>query len=156
MEAMLMPGVRILLVEDDEVLRDLLRRNLVARGHEVFSAGDGETALAYLQAMPIDLVVLDINLPDQTGWEILRTTQREGWLRPVMLPDGTQKLPVVVLSAVRVSLSRLAEFHLLAYLPKPFPMEAILRLAAEAVGRKSGDSATEQDEVEAFQHTVPQ
>lgn len=149
-----MPVVRILLVEDDEVLRDLLRRNLVARGHQVFCAGDGETALVYLHAMPIDLVVLDINLPDQTGWEILRTAQREGWLRPVTLPDGTQKLPVVVLSAVRVSLSRLAEFHPLAYLPKPFPMEAVLRLAAEAGGRKSGASVTEQEEVEAFQNAA--
>ncbi len=150
-----MPGVRILLVEDDEVLRELLRRNLVARGHEVFSAGDGETALVYLQAMPIDLVVLDINLPVQTGWEILRTAQREEWLRPVRLPDGTQKLPVVVLSAVRVSLSRLAEFHPLAYLPKPFPMEAVLRLAAEASERRSGAIVLEQAEVEAFQNAVP-
>jgi hypothetical protein len=40
-----------------------------------------------------------------------------------------------VLSAVRVSQQRLAEFHPLAYLPKPFPMEALLRLAAEAAQR---------------------
>jgi DNA-binding NtrC family response regulator len=53
--------------------------------------------------------------------------------------DGDQPtLPVVVLSAVRVSPRYLAEFHPLAYLPKPFPMEALLRLAAEAVGRKDG------------------
>ncbi|HLL80872.1 MAG TPA: response regulator [Ktedonobacteraceae bacterium] len=148
-----MPGVRILLVEDDEVLRDLLRRNLAARGHEVFSASDGETALVYLQAMPFDLVVLDINLPDQTGWELLRNAQREGWLHPLTLSDGRQKLPVVVLSAVRVSLSRLTEFHPLAYLPKPFPMEAVLRLATEASERRSGASVTEE-EVEAYQNAL--
>lgn len=150
-----MPDVRILLVEDDEVLRDLLWCNLAARGHEVLSASDGETALAYLRATPVDLVVLDINLPDQTGWELLRIAQREGWLRPLTLSDGSQKLPVVVLSAVRVSMSRLAEFHPLAYLPKPFPMEAVLRLAAEAANRRNGALATEHEEVEAFQNAVP-
>ena len=52
------------------------------------------------------------------------------------------KLPVVVLSAVRVSPGRLAEFRPLAYLPKPFPIEALLRLAAEAVSRRNGSGDT--------------
>ena len=127
-----MAGARILLVEDDAVLCDLLWRNLQGRGHEVRIAQDAQTALAHLRTQPVDLVVLDINLPDQTGWEVLRTAQREGWLRPQALDGEGQKLPVVVLSAVRVSPHRLVEFHPLAYLPKPFPMEALLRLAVEA------------------------
>src|SRR5204862_769458 len=77
-------------------------------------------------------------LPDQTGWEVLRTTQREGQLHPEVLEGYGKLLPVVVLSAVRVSPRRLAEFHPLAYLPKPFPMEALLRLAAEAASRRNG------------------
>jgi len=130
-----MPGARILLVEDDEILRDLLGRNLTVRGHDVSIAEDARSALAYLCATPFDLIVLDINLPDLTGWEVLRTALREGWLHPQNI-DGGQKLPVVVLSAVRVGPRRLEEFHPLAYLPKPFPMEALLRLAAEAGQRR--------------------
>jgi CheY-like chemotaxis protein len=131
-----MPGARILLVEDDEIVRDLLGRNLTVRGHEVSIAEDARSALAYLSATPFDLIVLDINLPDQTGWEVLRTALREGWLHPQDIDGGGQKLPVVVLSAVRVGPRRLEEFHPLAYLPKPFPMEALLRLAAEAGERR--------------------
>ncbi len=137
-----MPGARILLVEDDAELCDLLSRNLQVRGHEVRIAVDAASALAYLSTTPFDLVVLDICLPDQTGWEILRTAQREGWLHPQEIDSDNLKLPVVVLSAVRVSPRRLAEFHPLAYLPKPFPMEALLRLAAEAASRRGGSRDT--------------
>jgi DNA-binding response OmpR family regulator len=136
-----MPGARILLVEDDDVLRDLLTRNLTVREHEVSIAKDARTALVYLRATPFDLIILDINLPDQTGWEILRTALREGWLHLQNIDSDGQKLPVIVLSAVRVGPGRLAEFHPLAYLPKPFPMDALLRLAAEAAQRRTADSS---------------
>ncbi|SRR6266487_542017 len=131
-----MPGARILLVEDDDVLRDLLERNLLAREYEVSTAPDARSALAQMRKTTFDLIFLDINLPDQTGWDILRTAQREGFLRPQAIDGALDTLPVVVLSAVRVSPRRLTEFHPLAYLPKPFPMEALLRLAAEASHRQ--------------------
>ena len=137
------PGARILLVEDDEVLRELILLNLRTRGHEVCFAADARTALAQLKATSFDLVFLDINLPDQTGWEVLRIAQREGRLPPVQANGLAGRLPVVVLSAVRVGPRRLQEFQPLAYLPKPFPMEAILRLAAEAAGRRNGEVISE-------------
>lgn len=138
-----MSASRILLVEDDAVLRDLVRRNFQARGYEVRLAADACSALAHLQADPVDLVVLDINLPDQSGWDVLRIAQQRGWLRPQLSKvngageerEACATLPVVVLSAVRVSPARLHEFHPLAYLPKPFPMDALLRLAAEAAAQ---------------------
>lgn len=132
-----MPGARILLVEDDEALRDLVGRNLQIRHHEVSIAVDAKTALAHLRHASFDLIILDINLPDQTGWDVLRIAQQEGSLHRQQSDDGFPVLPVVVLSAVRVSPRRLAEFHTLAYLPKPFPMEALLRLAAEAAERRN-------------------
>ena len=146
-----MPGARILVVEDDEVLGELILRNLQVRGHDVRIAEDAQTALTYLRPTQFDLIVLDINLPDETGWEVLRTAQKEGWLPRAEVDgkDGNGKqLPVVVLSAVRVSPSRLQEFHPLAYLPKPFPMDAILRLAAEAAKRRNGEAVVEQEDVE--------
>lgn len=148
---------RILLVEDDAVLRDLVRRNFQARGYEVHLAADARSALAHLQAAPVDLVVLDINLPDQSGWEVLRIAQQHGWLRPQTHQENKREeereeiavLPVVVLSAVRVSPARLREFHPLAYLPKPFPMEALLRLAAGAADHQNDDSVPAQEEYHA-------
>lgn len=143
-----MPGARILLVEDDDVLCELIRRNLEARWHDVYVAGDARTALAYLRTTRFDLILLDICLPDETGWEVLRAACKEGQLVPLELNGHAGQLPVVVLSAVRVSQSRLQEFHPLAYLPKPFPMEAILRLAKEAALRKQGEAIIEEESEE--------
>src|SRR5258707_9821850 len=131
-----MPEARILLVADDDVLRILLQRNLEARHRQVCVAADAQSALTFLRTIRFDLVILDINLPDQTGWEILRVGQRDGCLQARELDNEMAKLPVVIVSAVRISLARLKEFPLLAYLPKPFPIEALLRLAEEAAGRK--------------------
>ena len=136
-------GARILLVEDDEILCDIIMRNLQARGHEVYVAQDAQSALAYLRAASFDLIVLDINLPDETGWEVLRTAQREERLHLQEIDGDSQKLPVVVISAVRVGPQRLAEFHPLAYLPKPFPMDALLRLAVEAAQRRTASVSSE-------------
>jgi DNA-binding response OmpR family regulator len=135
-----MQGARILLIEDEDVLCDLIVRNLRARNHEVTVAMNVHDALAHLRTAHFDLILLDINLPDKTGWDVLRTAQNEGYLNLQEMEGHAYKLPVVVLSAVRVSPSRLAEFRPLAYLPKPFPMEALLRLAAEAAQRRNANT----------------
>ena len=100
-------GARILLVEDDEVLCDLVKRNLEVREHEVSVAEDAHSALTFLRATSYDLIVLDINLPDQTGWDVLRTALSEGRIKPLVVEGQGEKLPVVVLSAVRVGPGRL-------------------------------------------------
>jgi CheY-like chemotaxis protein len=98
-----------------------------------------------LHSHVFDLIFLDINLPDQTGWDVLRIAQREGDIRPQQIDGQGEKLPVVIMSAVRVSPTRLAEFHPLAYLPKPFPMEALIRLAAEAAQRCKSTEAVHRE-----------
>ncbi|EFH86052.1 response regulator transcription factor [Ktedonobacter racemifer] len=126
---------RILLVEDDAVLSEVIGRNLQARHYRVDVAYDGHTALTFLRDNIFDLIFLDIDLPGHTGWEVLRIASREGFLPACINEAQRQVIPVVVLSAVRVSLERLAEFQLLAYLPKPFPMETLLRFASQAAIR---------------------
>jgi DNA-binding response OmpR family regulator len=98
----------------------------------------------FMRTTTYDLIVLDINLPDQTGWDVLRSALSEGYIKPLLLEGQGEKLPVVVLSAVRVGPSRLAEFHPLAYLPKPFPMDALLRLAAEAAQRRAASVSKDE------------
>jgi DNA-binding response OmpR family regulator len=133
------PGARILLIEDDEALRELMERNLCARHHAVSLAADAQSALRYLRTSTFDLIILDINLPDLSGWDVLRIAKRESQYPSTdQGNDKKENLPVVVVSAVRVSPRRLSEFRPLAYLPKPFPMEALLRLAWEAAERGGG------------------
>ena len=69
-----------------------------------------------------DLILLDINLPDRTGWDVLRSIQ------------ATREMPpTVVVSAVRVPPAKLREFGVVAYLPKPFPMDALVRMVVEGI-----------------------
>jgi CheY-like chemotaxis protein len=133
----MMTGARILLVEDDAILSTLICRNLQARHHEVMVANDSISALELLRTHQFDLVFLDINLPDETGWWMLNKAQQEGYLCVQKIDDDHPKLPVVVLSAVRVKAAQLARFQPLAYLSKPFPMDALLRLALEAAQRRA-------------------
>src|SRR5499427_6451208 len=108
---------QVLVVEDERPLRTVIARNLSSRGIQVREAATADEALRALKDAVPDLLLLDINLPDRTGWDVLREMARRD-----------TEVPTIVISAVRANPSRLAEFQPLAYLPKPFPIEALLRL----------------------------
>ena len=63
---------RILLVEDNEMNRDMLSRRLERKGHQVVIATDGEQALDLAAAEKSDLILLDMSLPVLDGWEVTR------------------------------------------------------------------------------------
>ena len=107
----------ILLVEDDVPLRSVLARHLVARGFRVVEAGSAEEAVLHLvDEAPPALIVLDLNLPGATGWDLLRGHAFEGAGSP----------PVIITSATTISPRRLAEFNVAGYLPKPFAVETLV------------------------------
>ena len=111
-----MPG-RILLVEDDEALVTILTRHLRARGHDVQAVGSAEEAIAALRAEDRPaIVLLDINLPEDSGWGVLRSDAYRAAGSP----------PVVLVTATHVSPERLHEFPLAGYLPKPFALETLM------------------------------
>ncbi len=121
---------RILVAEDEAPLRRIMLLNLVRRGHSVIeaeSAAAAREALAAFQAQ-FDLILLDLNLPDQTGWDILRSLlwftdqQRQETGKPARQPA------VIIITAGRPARSRVEEFQPTAVLLKPFPIEALLRL----------------------------
>jgi CheY-like chemotaxis protein len=81
---------RILLVEDNEMNRDMLSRRLARRGYEVVNAVDGRDGVAMARAGAYDLVLMDMSLPEMDGWEATRELRRH--------PE-TRDLPVIALTA---------------------------------------------------------
>lgn len=113
----------ILVADEDAELRRLIAGYLVEHGLHAREARTAQEALdAILDQLP-DLLLLDVSLPDRSGWEVLRELQRRGIA-----------LPTIVVSAGRVAPCRLEEFRPLAYLPKPCPLEALLRVVIDHSG----------------------
>jgi DNA-binding response OmpR family regulator len=107
----------ILLVEDDESLCRIVSRYLRSQGYRVEVSSSAEQAEDILRegARP-GLILLDINLPGDTGWDLVRGS--------AIAAAGSP--PVVIASATAVSPKRLAEFGVAGYLPKPFPLETLV------------------------------
>ena len=109
----------ILLVDDEVQLCQTLARALTARGHRVDKVATHKEAVAAALASPYDLMLLDINLPDATGWDVLRDIRA-----------ANRTVPTVVFSAIPPSASRVREFRPIGVLTKPFPIDALLRFVA--------------------------
>lgn len=117
--------MKVLLVEDEAPLADVLARNLRAHGHAVSTEGSAEGAILSMAEDWPEAVILDINLPDGTGWDVLRR-----------LGDrDREELKVIVISAAPVSQKRLDEFRPAHWFLKPFPADALDRAL------KDGESA---------------
>jgi DNA-binding response OmpR family regulator len=118
----------VLMVEDDGALATIVARYLAAHGiptEAVPSAEEAERRLA--AGFRPELVLLDINLPGETGWSLLRGRAYAAAGRP----------RVVVVTATRISSSRLREFGVTGYLPKPFAMETLLETVRRHVAHPS-------------------
>jgi two-component system, cell cycle response regulator DivK len=81
---------KILLVEDNEMNRDMLSRRLVRRGYEVVVAEDGAVGVALAQSAGPDLILMDMSLPVMDGWEATRQLKAK--------PE-TRSIPVIALTA---------------------------------------------------------
>ena len=78
---------RVLVVDDDDVIRGLVRDGLEREGFEVHDVADGASALAVLEERPASLVILDVNLPARGGFEVLSAIRAESRV-PVILLTG--------------------------------------------------------------------
>jgi len=118
--------MRVLVIDDDEELRDLVARALIRDGHVVVTAGSTQHARAQLIEHETDLIVLDLGLPDGSGKDLCQDLRNEG-----------STTPVLVLTAQNAVASRVACLDAGAddYLGKPFAV-AELRARVRALGRR--------------------
>jgi two-component system KDP operon response regulator KdpE len=123
---------KVLIVEDDLRLRRAITINLAARGYDVEVAEDGRTALRIAANTGLDLVTLDLGLPDVDGMEIIQALR--GWT-PV---------PIIVLSArdSQADIVRALDAGADDYVTKPFGMDELLARIRVATRRVSGSPSS--------------
>ncbi|MDO8880273.1 MAG: LytTR family DNA-binding domain-containing protein [Coriobacteriia bacterium] len=122
-------SIRVLVVDDDVSIVDMLRMGLEAEGMRVHTAGDGAEALEVLHATAIDLVVLDIMMPRVDGWMALMEIRND---------PATADIPVIMLTAKTQDLARILAFKqgVQQYVTKPFNlMELVARIQSLMRGR---------------------
>jgi DNA-binding response OmpR family regulator len=86
-----MAPVKILVVDDDPAIRNLIHRFLSQQGYQLESAEDGQTGLELFEQLNPDLVVLDVNLPDTTGYKLCQEMQRRTGVFVLMLTGRTDE-----------------------------------------------------------------
>jgi len=133
---------RVLVVDDEAGNRDLLGRRLQREGYAVITAGGGHEALALIAKNPVDVVLLDVMMPDLDGLAVLERLKAD---------PATHDVPVIMISALDdlSAIARCIQAGALDYLPKPFePVILRARLAASLAEKRARDQ--ERDLVKAL------
>ncbi|PIX21695.1 MAG: two-component system response regulator [Deltaproteobacteria bacterium CG_4_8_14_3_um_filter_45_9] len=110
---------KILIVDDEEVIRKFLRIHLAKLGYEVTEAADGEQAIEQLGKDDFDLLICDIMMPKKDGWEVIKDVKSN---------PKTKNLPVIVLTAKNEDSDMFKGYDLGAnyYMTKPFTKAQLL------------------------------
>jgi signal transduction histidine kinase/ActR/RegA family two-component response regulator len=118
---------RILVIDDEDSVRDILTRILRTKGHQVVSASNGEEGIEQFKAKPFDMVFTDLGMPNISGWEVAKTIKK-------MNP----KIPVAMITGWGMELNKekMIENGIDLIISKPFNMEEVIRLVSEAVALK--------------------
>lgn len=150
--------MKILVVDDEKSIADIIKYGLEKEGYEVITAGDGEEALSLVKKDNFDLILLDIMMPGKDGLEVCREIS----LSP-------EKLPVIMLTAKDTEIDKVVGLELGAddYITKPFSMrevvarvKAVLRRTAESKNMRgekivNGDLKIDLQRMEVLKNNKP-
>lgn len=120
---------RILVVDDEPGVRQVIRVNLIMQGHEVLEAKNGAQALKIVEDNGIDLMILDLMMPKVSGWDVLEALKSK---------RKTHSMPIIVLSAITSEDAKLKAFDLGAadYVVKPFAVGELLARVTRTLHEK--------------------
>lgn len=116
---------RVLVVDDEQAVRDLLAKTLTMADYDVDTAPDGASAIDKLRAVEYDLLITDLKMPGMDGLSVIREARR-------IAPD----LPVIIITGYSTEASAIEAINLgvAGYLTKPFRLPRILAATARALG----------------------
>ena len=125
----------VLVVEDEEDIRELLSYNLLKEGYQVAGVGSGEDALAAVESKPPDVILLDLLLPGMDGLSVCRKLKAN---------PATQSIPILMLTAKGEETDIVAGLNLGAddYVTKPFSPRVLLARLRAVMRRKTAEAAS--------------
>lgn len=125
---------RILLIDDDDMLRNVVAKSLTHAGHSVIQAADGQQGVDIARVTPLDVVITDLVMPVQEGVETILVLKRERPRLPVIaISGGVSNAELYLEIASKIGAKRI--------LPKPFTPQELLRQIDEVL-RETGSSDT--------------
>ncbi|MCX6025712.1 MAG: response regulator [Chloroflexi bacterium] len=130
-----MPAVRIVCIEDDPQIIELVRTILGRKGYQVIGAAGGQEGLTLVQVQRPDLNLLDLMMPDLDGWEVYRRLKEDPLLAPV---------PVIVVTARAQDIDRVLGLHVAHvddYLTKPFTPKQLTDSVERILARRRAASS---------------
>lgn len=119
---------RILVIEDEDEVRELLKDILVGGAHQVETASRGREGLKMLRKKDFDLVFTDLGMPGMSGWQVAEETKKKNRNTPVVLITGWE---------IRLEPSELKERGVDWIVNKPFKVKQILKLVQECMDLKN-------------------
>ena len=124
-----MSAKRILIVDDEEMIRELAKDYLQSKGYEVLIAEDGKKGLQEAQANKPDLIILDVNMPKMNGFQVLEKLKQD---------SETRGIPVLMLTDSQSGEDKRQGMECRAdkYLPKPFMPQALLEEIQKALATR--------------------
>jgi len=124
---------RLVYIEDEQEMIDLVRLILSRRGYEVLGANGGQEGLDAVRKHRPDLVLLDLMMPDMDGWDVYQQMKAEG---------STREIPVIVVTAKAQSIDKVLGLHIAKvddYISKPFSPNELVESVEKVLSRKVSD-----------------
>ncbi len=118
----------VLVVDDDRAMSELIRHNLEDENTQVIEAASGFDCIRILQEAKVDLVLLDLRLPDFSGWGVLSLLR---------LTESLHHIPVIVVSVEPPNTALMEQFMPDDYIQKPFDMRDLLVRVRKVIGSRS-------------------
>lgn len=122
---------RVLVVDDEQIVRDLLLVTLASADYDVESAPDGARAIQMLRAASFDLLITDVRMPGTDGLAVVREARRQSGTMSIVIITGASS-EAIAIEAINLGVN--------GYLTKPFGVERVLAVAARALGAAPASS----------------
>ncbi len=120
----------VLVVDDDQALSKLIRHNLEVTGIQVVEAASGFDCIRIIHQAKVDLILLDLRLPDFNGWGILSLLR---------LTEPLHDIPVIVVSVEPPNTTLIEQFSPDDYIQKPFDIRDLLMRVRKVIGSRSAN-----------------